>query len=399
MAWVPIDQGQQSGTEQIQRQQPQLPQLQIEPPRAFDVASFAGQEADRQMMDAKRRGIFVTQDMWEDARKEAYRQGTETMRQQWADYSRQRSEYQKQIQEKTIEPFLPRQMTPEEIKDASGIFNSHAAIMNLYHQNQDIGANHPYRAAYFGKPLEQAMLTETDPNVRLFDATRGGSIISLGRGLLQDTGQVAGKEQAQDLIKNLMPGPGDSPDMAARKTIDMMTMEMNGLQAKIDALPSNVNTDPLKKAYARAYADYAPLVNQSGSAAQKTYALASPQQLGWGGQSAPDVEAKKPAVQGGFTQPTNDQLSQQASGQQPQPQPATDQTYKPITSDPTATAAQLPTYPTIASDQSTAGLPEKGLDIERLKGLMPKTGGPEEDLTLPPSGAGITVTRPEEAYQ
>ena len=293
-------------------------QVQAQPPQGFDVEKFAADSATRQMMFAYTHGGRPTQQDFEDARKSAYQQGMETMRQMQLDQMRRQGELQKQQQMRMFEQFGPREMSAEEIKDTSGLLSAHNQIMMLYHQNADIPENDAYRTTAFGGPAAEAGQA-MDPNIRLFEATRGGSIISLGRGLLQDTGQVAGKDEAQALIKKLMPGPGDSSQMAARKTADMIQMEMNGLQAKMQALPQNVDATPLRQAYANAYNDYSQIVNQSGSDSQKKFAPPSPQQL-WG-QNAPPVLATvtppRPAVQGGFSQATTDTLNAQAAGKPP----------------------------------------------------------------------------------
>jgi hypothetical protein len=296
-------------TQQVQTQQQQ--------PGQFDIEKFAADSATRQMMFAYSHGMRPTQQDFEDARKAAYQQGFETQRQMQLDTMRQQAELKKSMQMRTFEQFGPREMSAEETKDAGGLMAAHDQIMMLYRQNQDIPENHLYRTTAAGDPAAGVGVA-TDPRIRLYESTRGGSIIPLGRSLLMDTGQVAGKEEAQTLIKNLMPGPGDSTQMASRKTADMLQMQLNGLKSKIQALPSNVDSTPLRNAYTEAYNDYAQIVNQSGSDSQKNYPALSPQQLF--GKDAPQiatVNAPKPAVQSGFTQATTDTLNAQAAGKSP----------------------------------------------------------------------------------
>lgn len=315
MPYIPTD----PVTKRPLQQQPVVqnqPQTQNQPVAnqqpQFDAAAYAAQEAQRQMLYAMQHGERPTQETYEAARQKAYGDATEFQRQKAMENYRSQLELQRKQQEQ----FQFRPMNQDEIKDASGLMNAHANIMELYHQNQDIKDTDPYRTAYVGTALKGPE-EDTNPTIRLYEATRGGSIISLGRGLLQDTGQVAGKEQAQDLIKKLMPGPGDDRTMAARKSIDMMHMEMAGLKAKIDALPSNVDSTPLRNAYTAAYADYAPLVNQFGSDAQKTYPMSNPKDLGYS-TAAPAVAvtqpSNKPAVQV-VSNPVNESLNAQAGGQ------------------------------------------------------------------------------------
>ena len=164
----------------------------------------------------------------------------------------------------------------------------------------DIPVNHPYRNVVTGGP-SAVVSGATDERVRLYESTRDGLITTVARALGMDTGSAAGKEQAQALFSRLMPGPGDSVEMSARKTADMTQMELNQLKAQIDALPSNVDSTPLRKAYENSYRDYANLVNQYGSDAQRNYPAPSPEQL-WGKQAgqksaSPAIINVKPAVQ------------------------------------------------------------------------------------------------------
>lgn len=377
----PIQQAQQA----VQTQQPQTQQVQNQQQPGFDVEKFAADSATRQMMYDIQRGSHPTQESYETARQAAYTQGMETMRQMALDKQRQQAELQRQEQMRTFEQFGPRVMNPEEIKDASGLATAHNQIMMLYHQNADIPDNHPYRTMAPIGDVAAKVAGITDPRVRLYDATRGGAVISLGRGLLQDTGQVAGKEQAQDLIKQLMPGPGDNQQMAARKTADMIQMEMNGLQGKIQALPQNVDSTPLQQQYARSYQDYAALVNQFGSDAQKNFPVASPQQLF--GQNAPALQSPTiqpagAAVKGGFSQATNDQLAAQASGQAAQPQQAVYTDIDPATKNP---IGQQPPTTAVGAAAQQAGQYMGGPEV--MKGERPQTG-PQVDVTPAYKAAG-----------
>jgi len=405
---------------QAAQPQPQQIQPQQNQPQQFDVEKFAADSANRQMMFAYQRGLHPTMQDFEDARKAAYQQGFETMRQMQLDTMRQQAELQRQMQMHTFEQFGPRTMSPEEVKDASGLLNAHNQIMMLYHQNQDIPENDMYRTVGVGD-VSGKVQQMTDPRVRLYEATRGGSVIALGRGLLQDTGQVAGKDEAQALIRQLMPGPGDSSLMSARKTADMIQMEMNGLQAKIQGLPGNVDATPLKQAYANAYNDYATLVNQFGSDAQKNFPVPSPQQL-WG-QTTPaatvTVNPVQPAVKAGVSQATSDTLNAQAAGKAPlanQPgytdidpqtkQPLGGTVWRPPTGVPPAASPTQPTYPTIASEGTPYGTtPQQqpsgvvgwatqdmpGQLQKTLQALTPKPGGPSQDLTMPAGSVGPTT--------
>jgi|SRR5215469_350076 len=319
-AYVDID----PATKQPLTQSVQTPPPAVNRPVAntqpqWSPEAFAAQSAEAQAREAQRHGEYVTQDAFENMRAKAYEQAMQTQREMALDAQRRAGELQKQEAFQQFQQFAPRNMTAEESKDASGLTNATDQIMMLLRQNQDIPRDDPYRQAVIGD-WSAAVAKMTDPRVRLYEATRGGSIISLGRGLLQDTGQVAGKEQAQDLIKQLMPGPGDSPEMSARKSIDMLQMTMNGIRSKIDGLPANVDTSPLKNAYARAYSNYAQLLGASGSDAQRNFQALAPQQL-W--QNAPQVPAVQPVVKAGMSGPSQavvDNLNKQVQGQQPQQQ-------------------------------------------------------------------------------
>ena len=96
-----------------QPQQVQTQPGQQQPPQ-FDVEKFAADSAERQMLYSRAHGGLPTQDTYEDARKEAYRQGMETMRQMQLDQMRRQGELQKQEQMRTFEQFGPREMTSEE---------------------------------------------------------------------------------------------------------------------------------------------------------------------------------------------------------------------------------------------------------------------------------------------
>lgn len=409
-------------------QQNQQTQQQQQPGQ-FDIEKFAADSATRQMLWAYQRGMKPTQGDYEEARKAAYQQAFETQRQMQLEQMRSKTELSRQETMREFQEFGPRNMSQEEVKDASGLLSAHNQIMMLYHQNQDIPENDLYRTTATGwvaKDWGQAM----DPKIRLYEATRGGSIISLGRGLLQDTGQVAGKEEAQTLIKKLMPGPGDSPLMAARKSADMIQMEMNGLQAKIQALPKNVDSTPLKNAYKQAYYDYGQIVNQYGSDSQKNFAPPSPKDL-WGEDvpGLPTINKPAPAVQGGVSQATSDTLTAQAAGKPPLGNQAT---YKDIPSpgqsSPTPAGYAAPPdipveYPKISSegqpygttpDQPSPSGQVAGTIAQNVLGLLPPTnkdqvdapaaigstlermkvkpGGPDDpSLTMPPGSQGPTV--------
>jgi len=285
----PIQTASQQQQPQAQTQQTQTQPAQQQP---FDVEKFAADSATRSMMYSISQGHRPMQSDWEAARKDAYAQGMETMRQMQLDQMRRAGELQKQEQMRNYEQFGPRAMTPEELKDANPLLNVHNQIMMLHHQNQDIPANSPYRVVGVSGVMGPAQQM-TDERVRLYESTRDGLITTVARGLGMDTGSAAGKEQAQQLFSRLMPGPGDSVEMAARKTIDMNQMELNQLQAKIQGLPQNVESPVLKQAYANSYNDYAALLSQHGSDAQKNFPSPSPQQL-WG-QNAP--AAANPLVQ------------------------------------------------------------------------------------------------------
>lgn len=297
-------------TQQVAQQPAQQPGA-----GGFDLEKFAADSAERQMMYAIQHGHRPTQGDYEDAQKAAYQQGFETMRQQQLDQQRRAGELQKQIQFESAKSFLPRTMSPEEIEKGSGLMNAHDQIMMLYNQNNDIPSDHPYRTMNPVGDVVSKLGQQADSRIRLYEATRGGSIISLGRGLLQDTGQVAGKEEAQNLIKNLMPGAGDSPEMSARKTVDMLQMTLNGLHARINSMPSNVDTTALKQEYARTYNDYANIVSQSGSPAQMNNPAANPQTLFGKDFATPNtVQVQQPAVKAGVSAETKASLVAQSSG-------------------------------------------------------------------------------------
>lgn len=321
MAFIELDPTTHQPIQAAPTQQPAQTQAQTQQPQAqtsqagFDLDRFAADSANRQMLWATQRGLRPTMQDFEDARKAAWQQGAETQRQIMLENER----FQKQLQMKSAETFLPREQTSEEIEKGSGLMNAHNQIMMLYNQNSDIPGDHAYRQV---QPVGEALgkvAQMTDPRVRLYEATRGGSIISLGRGLLQDTGQVAGKEQAQELIKDLMPGPGDSQLMSARKTADMLELTMNGLQARINSMPSNVDTSTLKTEYARNYADYARLVNQFGSDAQKANPAAAPDDL-FGTNFGTKYKVNQALVQAGspdLDPKLKQNLANQASGNVP----------------------------------------------------------------------------------
>ena len=282
----------------------------------FDLEKFAADSANRQMLWATSHGFRPTMGDFEDARKAAYQQGFETVRQQQLEQERAKIDIAKQTQLESQKSFLPREMTSEEREKGSGLMNAHAQIMQLYNQNNDIPADHPYRAVQPVGDVFKQLGEKVDDRVRLYEATRGGSIISLGRGLLQDTGQVAGKEQAQDLIKGLMPGPGDSQQMSARKTADMLELTMNGIQARINSMDPNIDTTTLKQEYARNYNDYAKIVNQFGSNAQRNNPAASPTDL-FGKDFGTKYAVTAPVVGGGASPGAKAELVNQASGNQP----------------------------------------------------------------------------------
>jgi hypothetical protein len=310
-----------------QRQQTQQAQTQTAPASGqsgFDLEKFAADSATRSMMYSLSQGHRPMQSDWEQARKDAWQAGFGAMKEaQQANINRQ-GELAKQMQMRNYEQFGPRQMTSEELKDAEPLLNVHNQITMLQHQNEDIPANHPYRNVVTGGP-GAAIGGATDARVRLYESTRDGLITTVARGLGMDTGSAAGKEQAQALFSRLMPGAGDSVEMSGRKTADMMQMELNQNLAKIQDLPQNVDTTVLKQAYAKSYNDYANLVKQYGSDAQKNYMAPSPQQL-WGQNAQPpanpmvsmisgsqnvqDVNAaqsaiNQPAVKAGVSPPSN----------------------------------------------------------------------------------------------
>lgn len=380
---------------------------QSQPQQQWSPEAFAAQSAEAQMLESRRRGGQPTQEEFENARKEAYQQAMQTQREMALERQRQQAELGRAQTMQQFEQFAPRRMSEDEIKDASGLLNAHQQIMMVHHQNQDIPENDAYRTTALGG-LAAVGGKMTDPRVRLYEATRGGAVIALGRGLLQDTGQVAGKEQAQDLIRQLMPGPGDSTQMSGRKTIDMVQMELNGLNAKINSLPSNVDSGVLKDAYSRAYADYAPLVNQYGSDAQRNYAAPSPQQL-WGGQTGTAgqvAQVVQPAVKAGFSQATNDTLNAQLTGAQPKPvatpQPA-QQTGQQALRAGQQPALPLPSQPASASVGAAAqqaGQYAGGPTVMTPQNMqVPTVQQMNEMLQTPPSKPTVWQTAPQAVGQ
>jgi hypothetical protein len=285
----------------------QRPQTQPAPQQqVFDVEKFAADSATRQLQYDMQRwpGYHPDTASYEEARKQAYTEGMETARQIQLDQMRRQGELQKSETLQQFERYAPRPMSEAESKDATPLLNVHNQLMMLYHQNQDIPADHAYRNVVTGG-AGAAIGGATDARVRLYESTRDGLITTIARGLGMDTGSAAGKEQAQALFSRLMPGPGDDVQMSARKTADMNQMELNQLKAQIESLPQNVDSTPLKQAYARSYNDYAGLVNQYGSDAQKNFPAPSPQQL-WG-QNAPGNQSAivQPAVKAGVSAPSN----------------------------------------------------------------------------------------------
>jgi hypothetical protein len=310
--------------------------------KGFDLEKFAADSATRSMLYSISQGHQPYQSDWEQARKDAWQAGFKAVQEaNQAELNRQ-GELQKQIAMRNVEQFGRRAMTDEELKDVSPLLNVHNQITMLQHQNEDIPADHPYRNVVTGGP-GAAIGGATDARVRLYESTRDGLITTVARGLGMDTGSAAGKEQAQQLFSRLMPGPGDSVEMSARKTADMMQMELNQTRAKIDGLPQNVDTTVLKQAYINSYNDYAKLVNLYGSDAQKNFPAPSPQQL-WGQNAQPaanpmvsmisgsqnvqDVNTAQnaviqPAVKAGVSPSTSATLNAQVTGSSSQPQPQT----------------------------------------------------------------------------
>src|SRR6516164_9461885 len=98
----------------------------------FDLEKFAADSANRQMLWATSHGFRPTMGDFEDARKAAYQQGFETVRQQQLEQERAKIDIAKQTQLESQKSFLPREMTSEEREKGSGLMNAHAQIMQLY---------------------------------------------------------------------------------------------------------------------------------------------------------------------------------------------------------------------------------------------------------------------------
>jgi hypothetical protein len=349
---------------------------------------------------AASKGARASMEDYFKARDEAWRSASEFQKQIQLEKQRNQDELNRQVAMKQVEETMVKRMNPEQIESAASLTSSGDAIMDLYNQHQDAQNVPGFGKAVVG-PLTNPLYNVTDPRVRLFNANREGSITQLAKGVIGDTGVAASKDAGISQMKEMMPNDQDNATMGGIKTINMLQKNLDQMGAKIRGLRgSNIDATPLTDAYSRTYNNYKNLVQSVGTKSQLEHPAASPDEV-FGQQTqqyiAQGAAPIQPVVQGGVSGPskaTMDSVNAAAAGQPAQPQAAqTDPTVGRTPQLPSAQVWNPPvTYPRITDEPPTLGsspaeqelVNAPGQLAQTLRSLLPKSGGPEEDLTQPP---------------
>jgi hypothetical protein len=377
----PTSQTQQGGQQQGAQQQQ----------GGFNIDQFAAESAANQMNWAAAKGARLTMEDFENARKAAWSAAADTQRQIAMEKQRNQDELTRQIAMKQVEETMVKRMSEGQLKDASGLMTAPSTIMNLYNLHQDATKLPGYGQAVVGTGANK-VYDLTDPRVRLYNAAQEGSMVSLARGLMEDTGQAASKESSQAQIRNMMPNDQDNAQMGGIKTVSMLQMTLDKMAAKIRGLrDDNVDATPLQNAYTQAYNQYKGLVQNVGTDAQKAHPSASPDEVFGGGEAQKTYLAQgpqpiQPVVKAGLSQPSQDTINAvnaRAAGQQPtspvwQPGPEVVQRPPPppITPEEPRPQSMAPGLGTISGAPADTGrspaAPASTAGISWLQGLLPQ---------------------------
>jgi hypothetical protein len=287
----------------------------------FNIDKFAAESAASQMNWAANKGANVTMEDFENARKAAWQSASEFQKQYQMEAIRNQSELQRQIAMKNYDETMVKRMTPEQLKDASGLMTAPDAIMQLYNLHQDANNVPGYGKAIIG-PATNPLYNATDPRVRVYNSAREGAMVSLARGLMEDTGQVAGKESSQAQMREMMPNDADDRTMGGIKTVSMLQTTLEKMGQRIRGLRSdNYDAGPLQDVYTRTYNQYKGLVEIVGTQAQQQHPAASPDEIFGGQQQQFQTQGPQPiqpVVKAGVStqsQSTIDSVNAAAAGQ------------------------------------------------------------------------------------
>lgn len=334
--------------------------------QSFNIDQYAANSAADQMNWARSKGAVVTMEDFENARKAAYQQAGEFQRQLALQQEREKTELQKEVTLKNYEEVMPKRMSGEQLDKVSGLLTAGNTIMNLYNLHQDANNVPGYGQAVIGGAT-QPLYNATDQRVRLYNSAREGSMVALARGIMEDTGAVAGKESSQAQIREMLPNEGDNKQMGGIKTASMLQMVLDKEAARIRSLKAdNVMTAPLEDSYRTNYQNYLNMVNQYGTDAQKQHPAASPDELfGTGGANQTFLKTGQAAslipapTQVGVSNSTNAALNavntpDYLAGRVPQ-LPSDDVWNKAAATANQATQDQFASQITPESDTATAG--------------------------------------------
>src|SRR4029077_1525673 len=197
---------------------------------------------------------------------------------------------------------LPQQESAEQIDKDISATNAGDIIMGFHHAYQDTMSKVPEAGYAFWGGATNWWNTATNKEARAYDQLKDINAVSLARGLYEDTGTQAGREDMMKKIEASLPSPGDSKEMATVKTINLLGTNLDRMRNRIETLQKNrYDTGALQQAYKNTYANYQALLPQ-GTDSQKQYQSTAPDDLFKPRTNIPVVQ---PVVKAGTSPQTN----------------------------------------------------------------------------------------------
>lgn len=295
----------------------------------------------------------------QDIAMEEYRKNLELQNQKQMEQIRLKGEAEKmaygkelEFQQKAAEATtLPQKETPEQMDKDIAATNAGDIIMQMHHSYQDAAKKVPATGyAFFGGATNWWNVA-TNKEARVFDQLKNINAVSLARGLYEDTGTQAGREDMLKKIDASLPSPGDSPEMGTIKTVSLLQTNLDRMRNRIEYLQKNrYDTSALQQAYKSTYANYQNLLPQ-GTDAQRGYPSTSPDDL-----FKPRVPQVQPVVKAGVSNATHAVLDAGANAgiQMPQQEEAYSQTAAMPRQMPAPAQMPQPTGPPLPADAAAA---------------------------------------------